>query len=355
MPRTSASRAPLEPEKEESPSFKDRAMGLLTTVLQSRPVRVVQHYTAKRGPILASGLAFQAIFAVFAALWIGFAIAGVVIATNLGLRDSLIDVLAQTVPGLITTDSQEGIVDPEDLLAASVDALSWQGAIAAVVLLLAALNWLASAREAVRSIFDLPLLDQNVALLKLKDLGLAVGFGALLVLSAVLSVVSTLALDTVLEWVGIRDSTTSTVVGRIITLGVMFLLDAVVLAALYRVLAGVRIPLRRLRQGALIGAVALGGLKVLGNSLLGGASNNPLIASFAVFIGLLIWFNLVCQVVLAAAAWVAVGIKDDRIVLDEDYLATRLKQARELLDYYDPEPEDPPGFWQRLKGRFSRS
>ena len=147
MPRTSASRAPLEPEKEESPSFKDRAMGLLTTVLQSRPVRVVQHYTAKRGPILASGLAFQAIFAVFAALWIGFAIAGVVIATNLGLRDSLIDVLAQTVPGLITTDSQEGIVDPEDLLAASVDALSWQGAIAAVVLLLAALNWLASARE----------------------------------------------------------------------------------------------------------------------------------------------------------------------------------------------------------------
>ena len=94
---------------------------------------------------------------------------------------------------------------------------------------------------------------------------------------------------------------------------------------------------------------------MLGNSLLGGASNNPLIASFAVFIGLLIWFNLVCQVVLAAAAWVAVGIKDDRIVLDEDYLATRLKQARELLDYYDPEPEDPPGFWQRLKGRFSRS
>ena len=263
--------------------------------------------------------------------------------------------LAQTVPGLITTDGEDGIVDPADLLAASVDAFSWQGAIAAVVLLLAALNWLASAREAVRSIFDLPLLDQNVLLLKVKDLGLAVAFGALLVLSAVLSVVSTLALDAVLEWIGIRDSTTSTVVGRIITLGVMFLLDAVVLAALYRVLAGVRIPLRRLRQGALIGAVALGGLKVLGNSLLGGASNNPLIASFAVFIGLLIWFNLVCQVVLAAAAWVAVGIKDDRIVLDEDYLQTRLNQARELLEYYDPQPEDPPGFWQRVKGRFSRS
>jgi len=315
----------------------------------------VQHYSGKRGPILASGLAFQAVFAVFAALWIGFAVAGLVISTNIGLRTSLIDVLAQTVPGLISTDDQTGILDPETLLTASVGAFSWQGAIAAVVLLLAALNWLASAREATRSIFDLPLLEQNVLLLKLKDLGLAVGFGALLLTSAVLSVVSTLAFDTVLEWIGIRDSTTSSIVGRVITLGVMFLLDAVVLAALYRVLAGVRIPLARLRQGALIGAVALGVLKVLGNGLLGGASNNPLIASFAVFIGLLIWFNLVCQVVLAAAAWVAVGIKDDRIVLDDEHLATRLEQARALLDYYEPEPEEPPGPWTRLKARFSRS
>ncbi|MER3389212.1 MAG: YihY/virulence factor BrkB family protein [Microcella sp.] len=355
MPRQSSSPVRHDTAEPEAASLTERAGALVSRVLSSRPVRVVQHYAGKRGPILASGLAFQAIFAVFAALWIGFAIAGLVIATNIGLRDSLIDVLAQTVPGLITTDSQQGIVDPEDLLAASVGAFSWQGAIAAVVLLLAALNWLASAREAVRSIFDLPILEQNVVLLKLKDLGLAIGFGALLVLSAVLSVVSTLAFDAVLEWIGIRDSTTSTIVGRLITLGVMFLLDAVVLAALYRVLAGVRIPLRRLRQGALIGAVALGGLKVLGNSLLGGASNNPLIASFAVFIGLLIWFNLVCQVLLAAAAWVAVGIKDDRIVLDEDYLATRLQQARELLDYYDPEPEDPPGFWTRLKRRVTGS
>ena len=321
--------------------------------MESRPVRVVFHYLGKRGPILASGLAFQAIFAVFAALWIGFAVAGLVIATNIGLRNSLIDVIAQTVPGLIKTDGSDGIVDPDLLLSAGI--FGGTGAFAIVILLFSALNWLASAREATRSIFDLPNYDANPVLLKVKDLGLAVGFGALLILSTVLSVVSTLAFDTVLEWLGIRDSTTSGIIGRIITLGVMFLLDTVVLAALYRVLAGVRIPLRRLRQGALIGAVALGGLKVLGNGLLGGASSNPLLAGFAVFLGLLIWFNLLCQIVLASAAWIAVGIKDDRIVLDEDYLATRLEQARALLAYYDPEPEEPPGFWGRMKERFSRS
>jgi membrane protein len=239
------------------------------------------------------------------------------------------------------------------LLSAGV--FGWTGAIAVVILLFSALNWLASAREATRSIFELPNLEKNPLLLKAKDLGLAVGFGLLLLISVGLSVVSTLAFATVLDWLGIRDSTTSSIVGRIITLGVMFLLDAVVLALLYRVLAGVRIPLGRLRQGALIGAVALGALKVLGNSLLGGASSNPLLAGFAVFLGLLIWFNLVCQVVLASSAWVAVGINDDRIVLDEDHLAYRLGQARELLAAYGPEPEEPDGFWARLKGLFSRS
>jgi len=74
-----------------------------------------------------------------------------------------------------------------------------------------------------------------------------------------------------------------------------------VLGAFYRVLAGVHIPMRFLAQGALLGAAALGVLKVLGTALLGGATNNPLLAGFAVIIGLLIWFTLICQVILVAA------------------------------------------------------
>jgi membrane protein len=57
-------------------------------------------------------------------------------------------------------------------------------------------------------------------------------------------------------------------------------------------------------------------LKVLGSLLLGGASSNPLIASFAVIVGLLIWFNLVCQVILVCAAWVVVSASDAGVPLD---------------------------------------
>lgn len=332
--------------------MKARLAAIIAWVTALKPVRVFTHYAESRGPILASGLAFQAIFAVFGGLWVGFSIAGIVIRNNIGLRTSLIEVLAQTVPGLIKTDSADGIVDPEMLLAAG--SFEWSAVIALIVLLFAALNWLAAARDATRVIFTLPPDRTNFLLLKAKDFGLALGFGALLLISAGLSVVGTLALDTVLDWAGIRDSTISTVLGRIITLTIMFALDAFVLGMLYRVLAGVKIPLGHLWQGALIGALALGGLKILGSTLLGGASNNPLLASFAVLLGLLIWFNFACQVILLGAAWIAVGVDDDQVVLDEKVAAQRLEKARALVAQHEPEPAPAPAkppWHQRVFGR----
>src|SRR5690606_38075593 len=102
---------------------------------------------------------------------------------------------------------------------------------------------------------------------------------------------------------------------RLLGLGVMFLFDAAVLAVLFRVLAGIRIPARRLVGGASIGAAGLGALKVVGGSLLGSAVRNPLLASFAIIIGLLVWFNLISQVVLMTASWVAVGARDHGVAI----------------------------------------
>ena len=318
-------------------------------VMRSRPVRVFQHYGRERGPILASGLAYSAIFSVFAAIWVGFAIAGAIISEDLGLRTTVIRVLADAVPGLIDTGLGDGAIDPDDLL--DTGTFSWTGAIALFGLLVTALGWLASTRDAVRVLFDLPPAGGNIVLLRLKDLGLAAGFGALLVLSAVLTVVGTQATDLVVGWLGARETLVATVLSRIVSLGVMFVLDAVVLATLFRVLAGVRIPIARLRGGALLGAVGLGALKVLGTALLGGATSNPLLASFAVIIGLLIFFNLVCQVILLSAAWIAVGVQDARLVLDETVAAQRLEAARALVAEHDRPAEEPRGFWARRRAR----
>jgi membrane protein len=53
-------------------------------------------------------------------------------------------------------------------------------------------------------------------------------------------------------------------------------------------------------------------LQVFSTELLAGAGRNPLLAPFAIIIGLLIWFNLVSQVYLIAAAWAAIREGDIR-------------------------------------------
>src|SRR3954466_761191 len=96
--------------------MKKRIADLIAWVQKQRPVRVFVNYSEKRGPILASGLAYQGLFAGFAALWVGFSIAGIVLAGSLDLRETLVDSLSDVVPGLIQGADGEGAIDPKVLL-----------------------------------------------------------------------------------------------------------------------------------------------------------------------------------------------------------------------------------------------
>lgn len=345
---------PAAKPAKQPPALIAWVMRVVDWVMHLKPVRVFTDYGEHRGPLLASGLSNQAIFAVFAAIWVAFSAFGLVLAGNPELQNALLDLIATAVPGLIDTGDGQGAINPDDLINTTV--LGWTGAIALVGLFFTALGWLASARDAVRLIGDLPGSRMNFFLLKLKDLGLAIGFGALLLVSAALSVFSTQALGGVLEWLGIKDDQVATIAARLLSVVLMFILDTVVLGALYRILAGVHIPMRYLAQGALLGALALGVLKILGTALLGGATNNPLLAGFAVIIGLLIWFTLICQVILIAACWVFVSMKDAGVPLDKA-LAAQKAEAEEaerakLRDELRAEIEaEKPGFWGRLFGR----
>lgn len=295
--------------------MKQRLAALIARVQGLKPVRVFAQYNAQRGPILSGGLSYQAIFAVFAGLWVSFSVAGIVVQSTPELRDALFAVINQSVPGLISDGDTEGAIDREALL--STGALTWTGIVALGGLLFTALGWLASGRDAVRTMFRLPPDALNFFLMKLKDLGLALGFGVVLLISAALSIASTAALSGVFDLLGVSSRSLAAILtARGVGLLLVFAIDAITLALFYRIVADVRIPLRQLVPGALLGAAALGVLKALGSALLGGATANPLLAGFAVIVGLLIWFNLVCQVILVFATWIAVGLQDRGIVLD---------------------------------------
>lgn len=271
-----------------------------------RPVRVFTHFESSGGSLLTGGMSYQSIFAVFAALWVAFSVAGLWLGSNPMLLHALYDTINQSIPNLIGVD---GIVNPGDLVNST--ALSWSAAIALVGLLSTALGWMSITARAVRTIFRMPPNTTFFLLLKLRELGLGVLFGLTLLASAALSLASTQALQVIFSRLGLPvDSFWFDAAVRSVGLTIVLAIDTLTLAVLFRVLSQIRIPFRRLLVGSVLGAVGLGALKVLGSVLLGGAGANPLLAAFAVIIGLLIWFNLTSTVILLAASWIAVGMND---------------------------------------------
>jgi membrane protein len=297
--------------------MKQRIAAITARLMKLKPVRVFLQYNAKGGPLLAAGLSFQAVFAVFAAIWVGFAIAGFVITANPELQRAFLALLSTNLPGLIDTGSGGGVLAADMLFSTGI--LTWTGAVAAVGLLFTTVGWLASGRDAVRLLFGLRSAPTNFLLLKLRDLGTALAFGLAMLVSATLSVFSTAALSSVFGWLGIDPrSDVAILSARAAGLVLVLALDIVVLAAFYRVVSGIRIPFRMLAQGVVPAAVVIVVLQALGSSLLGGATRNPLLASFAVIVGLMIWFNLLCQVMLIGATWIAVSAEDQGVDLRGD-------------------------------------
>lgn len=289
-----------------------RVRAAVTWVQARKPVRVVMHYLDRRGPLLANGLSYQAIFAVFAAIWVGFAIAGSVLRGRPELLAALLGLIATNAPGLIDL-GEGGAIDPAQLLTASI--LDWTGIIAGVLLAITALGWFDAGRAAVRAMADLAPGGRSILILKAQDLLLVVGLGLGLLLSAAISVVATVAFTELLSLIGVTDASPwATLASRAIVLLIALALNTGLLAAFYRISLG-RLPGRRLLPGTLLASIALGALQTAGGALLGGAGTNPLLAGFAVIVGLLLWFNLVCQVIVVGAAWIAVDAADHGIAL----------------------------------------
>jgi membrane protein len=284
-----------------------RARELWQWVQRTRPYRTFSHFTDVGGSVLSAGMSYQALFAVFAALWVGFGIFGIMLSGRVELLNTLIEQLNTFVPGLIGA-GEGGLVDVDVLLSASI--LSWTGVVAAVSLLWVAINWFTGTRRSIRIIFGLDVKQyRNAVLLKLRDFVLAMLFGAAILISAALTVLSSNLVDAIFGVLGWRQDTwLFGTMGTFTRYAAMYVFDVLMLMAMHRFLAEVRVSRLRLIVGCSLGGLTLLGLKVLGAALLGGATSNPLLTSFALFIGVLLWFNFICRVLLLTASWIATGL-----------------------------------------------
>ena len=303
-------RTPPRPGEEDGAS---RVSGLVAVarrrwgrLRRSRPARAVSRFTDVGGNVLVGGMSYQALFAVFAGLYLGFGVVGLLLRGRPELLASLVDQINALVPGLLGEEG-EGAVQLGLLLHERV--LDWTSVAAGAVLLWVAVRWFTGTRRSIRIIFGLEVRQyRNPLLLKLRDLVLAIAFFAALLVSAALTLLSSTLAGAVLAGLGADPGSWFLGgLGAAVRYGALYAFDVLVLVAIHRFLAEVRVRGWQLLAGCALGGLALLGLKVLGTALLGGASSNPLLASFAVLVGLLLWFNVVCRVLLFTAAWIATG------------------------------------------------
>lgn len=275
------------------------------------PVRAYLRYSERQGAMLADSVTYRTLFSVFAGVLLGFSVAALWLSGNPVAWDALIAAVDRAIPGLV---GEEGLI-PSDAISAPVG-LSITGVVALVGLIGAAIGAIGSLRAAMRVICDRRSDDVPFYLVLLRNLALAIGAGGALAASAVVTMIGTAGLGAVASWLGVApDDALVTWGSRILAIVVTFVLDAVAIAVLFRVLSGVRAPAKALWTGAMAGAVGLTVLQQLSGLFVGGAASNPLLASFGALIALLIWFNLSAQVILIATALIMTLVeeRDDRV------------------------------------------
>lgn len=298
-----------EPPKQKSgiAHTLDRIIAIIARVRRLRVTRVWLRYSELHGPALADGITYRALFSVFAAVLLGFSITGLWLAGNPKAFAALISAVDAVIPGLV---GRGGIVDPESIRAPT--GLSIAGIVSFAGLVGAALGAIGSLRIALRTLAGSLADDVLWVWVILRNLGLAAGIGIAFALTAAATVATGLGVDAITSFLGVQHSDATVWIERILAILTVYVLDLVMVAGLFTVLSGVRAPAKTLWGGAALGAVGLLALQQLSSLFVGGAKANPLLASFAALIALLLWLNLSAQVLLLAGTWIIVGVEDQQ-------------------------------------------
>lgn len=297
---------------------------VIAWALARKIVRAALLYVERRGPMLADSITYRTLFSIFAGVLLGFSVAGLWLSGNPAALNALIDAVDAAVPGLFGDD---GVLQPEDVQVSV--GLSLAGLVSLVALVGAALGAIGSLRTAVRTVAGTLEKDVLFIWVMLRNLGLAIGIGMAFVASAALTFIGRLGVTWITDLLGVpEDSVAVGLTVRALSLLIVFALDVALIIGVFRVLSGVRPSARALWPGALLGGAGLLVLQELSSLFVGGASSNPLLASFASLLALLIWLNLSAQVILVASAYIVTGVEEEGDRLHARYGARTFAQRR---------------------------
>lgn len=252
-------------------------------------------YRAKRGGSLAGATTFFAFLSFFPLVALAFSVAGFAADLSPQAAGWLRNGIQSVLPDLA------GQLRLESIASARAGA----GIAGLLGLLLAGLAGVGSVRDGLHLIWGSTEGSGNIVMQKIGDIAVLFALGLCLLLSAAASAFAVPAASTVLGLAGLAGSVAAEMLTRMLAIVVAVIFNAVMFALVFARLSGVKVPRQRLLPGSLLGAVGFEALKLSGVYLVARTTHNPVYASFAVMVGLLVWINLVARLTFLTAAWTA--------------------------------------------------
>jgi membrane protein len=269
-------------------------------VQQTSAWRAWKRYGDTRGSLLAGGVTYFGFLSIFPIMALAFAVFGFLLRGHPQWLGDIRHYLDGALPGFVQDANGKNGLIPLSLPKGGT--LATVGIVGVVGLLWGGLGWLDALREGIRAVFGVSGSPGNLITNKLRDVGVLLVVGVAVILSAVVAAVANGAAGFAAELIGLgRQAWLITAVGIL----VQALLNTAIVGLVLRVLTGVPLPWRGLRNGALFGGVGLTLLQLFGTRLIAGTLKNPVFASIGLVVGLLVFLNFISRVLLVSAAWAA--------------------------------------------------
>ncbi|WP_394431206.1 YihY/virulence factor BrkB family protein [Streptomyces sp. SGAir0957] len=244
---------------------------------------------------LAAAMTFISFLALFPLLTVGAAIAAGTLGA--GQQRKFEEKISEQVPG---------IADQLDL-GALIDNAGTVGVVAGALLLFTGVGWVGSIRDCLRTVWELPVGDENPVLRKLKDAGVLVGLGGAGLASLLASTVASSAVGWSADHLGIDKEGWGAVLLQLFTFAIAVLADFLLLLYVLTLLPGVQPRRRDLLKAGLLGAAGFELLKLLLGGYIKGVAGKSMYGAFGTPVALMLWINFTAKLVLFCAAWTATG------------------------------------------------
>jgi membrane protein len=305
-----AAPADVQPAAAERPSFIGRIVLRGKRIASHKSVKhliaAITRYGDRLGSQFAGAMTYFSFLSLVPILMVGFAVGGIILQNNQELLTELEDQVAVLLPA--------ELADPITALIDSVVANPLGvGITGLLIATYSGIGWMGNLRKATRAIWR-PEFEENKAtvdnfvLATVKDLGSLAGLAVAIVVSLGLSTFGSQFATQVLTWLGLGDQPWLSPVITVITLLIAMAADVLIFMWVYTVLPGkeLRSTFKARLRGSILAAI---GFEVLKYALIvlvpGAGSTSRTAAIFGPVIALLFFFNLVAQLVLFIAAWIA--------------------------------------------------